>query len=110
MQTNQEKEKSLKSIVNTVYILQTLSFAIGPTLIIGAIINYVKRDDARDTWLYSHFNWQIRTFWFTLLWLIVGGLLINTGLGIFILMAVSIWLAYRIVKGWLKYFQREEVK
>ncbi len=107
---NREKEKSLKAVVNTVYILQTLSFAIGLTLIIGVIINYVKRDDARDTWLYSHFNWQIRTFWFTLLWLIVGGLLINTGLGFYIIMAVSIWLSYRIIKGWLKYFQQKEVK
>jgi len=107
---NREKEKSLKTIVNIVYILQTLSFAIGLTLIIGVIINYVKRDDARDTWLYSHFNWQIRTFWFTLLWLIVGGLLINTGLGFYIIMAVSIWLSYRIIKGWLKYFQQKEIK
>ena len=44
------------------------AFIFGWPSIIAVIINYVKRGDARGTWLESHFNWQIRTFWYAVLW------------------------------------------
>ncbi len=74
--------------------------------IAAVILNYVKRGDARDTWLASHYRWQIRTFWFALLWLIIAVVLITTLIGIPIgvglLIAVTIWLIYRIARGWLR--------
>ena len=73
--------------------------------IIAVILNYVKRADVRGTWLDSHFSWQIRTFWFALLWLAIGGVLFVTVVGIpfaFVLwFATGIWVLYRIIRGWL---------
>ena len=67
-----ENLKSEKGVTTVVYALQAASFLFLITLLIGVIINYVKRDDVKGSWLESHFRWQIRTFWFSLLWAIVG--------------------------------------
>ena len=58
------------------------AFLTGWPSIIAVIINYVKRGDARGTWLDSHFGWQIRTFWWALLWVVIGFVLIFTVIGI----------------------------
>ena len=74
--------------------------------IVAVIMNYVKRGDARGTWMESHYRWQIRTFWFALLWFLVGWLLILTVvgavIGVPVLIALTIWLVYRIARGWLR--------
>ena len=74
--------------------------------IIAVIINYIKRGEARGTWVESHFRWQIRTFWFVLLWLVVAVVLIMTLIGMVIaipmLLVITIWLIYRIARGWLR--------
>lgn len=74
--------------------------------IIAVIINYVKRRDARGTWVESHYRWQIRTFWYALLWLVISILLMVTVVGIPIglglLVAITLWLIYRIARGWLR--------
>ena len=79
--------------------------------IAAVILNYVKRSDARDTWLATHYRWQIRTFWFALLWLIIALVLITTMVGIPIgvglLIAVTIWLIYRVARGWLRLVDRQ---
>lgn len=73
--------------------------------IIAIIINYVKRDAVRYTYLDSHFGWQIRTFWFALLWMIVAAILFITVLGIvlayIITIGAGIWVSYRIIRGWI---------
>jgi uncharacterized membrane protein len=89
-----------------VYVLQIASVFIGVTLIAGVIINYVKRRDVEGTWLESHFRWQIRTFWWTLLWFGVGLALIVIVVGLFVLMAAAIWLLYRAIKGWVELEER----
>jgi uncharacterized membrane protein len=94
-------EKSLKTIATVVYALQAVGFFIGITWIVAIVMDYVKRDDARGTWLESHFTWQIRTFWWGLLWGVIGALLLLIVVGYFVLLAVAIWIIYRIVKGWL---------
>jgi uncharacterized membrane protein len=96
-----EKEQSLKTLTSVVYALQALGFLNGITWIVGVIINYVKKEEAAGTWLESHFRWQIRTFWFGLLWGVIGALLFIVVIGWFILIADAIWIIYRIVKGWL---------
>jgi uncharacterized membrane protein len=94
-------EKSLKTLTMVVYALQALGFINGITWIVAVIINYVKRDEVRGTWLESHFRWQIRTFWWGLLWGVIGTVLLLVLIGYFVLVAAGIWVIYRIVKGWL---------
>ena len=90
------------------------SFLAGWPSIIAVIINFIKRDDVRGTWLESHFSWQMRTFWFALLWVVVMGLLIVTLIGIPIAMAVGIgvgiWVLYRIGRGWLAMMERKPIR
>jgi uncharacterized membrane protein len=94
-------EATLVRLATIVYALQAASFFVGLTLFAAVIVNYVRRDDALGTWVESHFRWQLRTFWFTLLWIAIGGLTFVFIVGWFILGAASLWLIYRIVKGWL---------
>src|SRR5918998_5416450 len=69
--------------------LVVTAFLTGWPSVIAVILNYVKRSDVRGTWLDSHFSWQIRTFWFALLWLTLGAVLFITVLGI--PFAVVLW-------------------
>jgi uncharacterized membrane protein len=114
---------ALVTVAHVVYALHALSLVIGafgaatvigmfvfgwPSLV-AVIINYVKRDEARGTWLESHFTWQIRTFWFALLWTLlvalVSGLLLVVLVGVatwFVgMFALGVWAIYRIARGWL---------
>ena len=100
------RESALRRLTMIVYILQIASIAVGITLIAAVIINYVKRRDVEGTWLESHFRWQIRTFWWSLLWLGVGLALLVVIIGIFVLMAAAMWLLYRAIKGWLELEER----
>lgn len=83
------------------------AFLTGWPSIIAVILNYVKRSDVGGTWLESHFRWQIRTFWYGLLWVSLCFLFVAMTFGIGILIAwlplafVSVWFVYRIVRGWL---------
>ena len=93
--------KSLKSLTQVVYVLYALSYFAGVSAIVGIIINYVKNDEVAGTWLASHFRWQIRTFWYGMLWAVVGAATIVILVGFAILFANFCWIIYRIVKGWL---------
>lgn len=97
----EEKLKSLKTLAMVVYALQAAGFFVGLTWIVAVVMNYVKKDEVAGTWLESHFRWQIRTFWFGLLWGVVGGLLAVVVVGFAVLFAAAVWIIYRIVKGWL---------
>src|SRR4026209_2854545 len=83
------------------------AFLTGWPSIIAVILNYVKRGDVRGTWLESHFRWQIRTFWFGLLWFSLCLLFIVATFGLGILIAwlplglVGLWFIYRIIRGWM---------
>jgi uncharacterized membrane protein len=94
-------EKQLRTLATIVYALQALGFFLGITWIVGVVIDYVKLDDVGGTWLELHFRWQIRTFWWGLLWGIVGTVLLLVLVGWLVLLAAGIWVIYRIVKGWL---------
>jgi uncharacterized membrane protein len=100
------REKALRQLTMAVYVLQLASIFVGVTLIAGVIINYVKRRDVEGTWLESHFRWQIRTFWWSLLWFGVGLALLVIIVGVFVLMAAAMWLLYRAIKGWLELEER----
>ena len=83
------------------------AFLTGWPSIIAVIMNYLKRGEARGTWLESHFRWQIRTFWFGLLWVSICLFFVVVTLGIGMLIAwlplgiVGLWFVYRIVRGWM---------
>lgn len=84
------------------------AFLTGWPSIIAVILNYVKRSDARGTWIESHFRWQIRTFWFGLLWVVLCVLFVifTLGLGVLVvwipLAFVTGWFIYRIIRGWMR--------
>lgn len=104
-----EKTKSAKTITTVVYALQAASFLVGITFLVGVIINYVKKSDVQGTWLESHFRWQIRTFWFAMLWSFIGVLTAFVFIGYFVLLANVVWFIYRIVKGWLRLSDGKEM-
>ncbi len=91
------------------------SFLFGWPSIIAVIINYVKRSEAEGTYLASHFRWQIRTFWYALLWAavvgIVGALTVVILVGFAIwaigLVLLGLWAIYRIARGWLRLNDRQ---
>ena len=81
------------------------SFVGGIPSIIAVILNYVKRGEVRGSWLDSHFSWQIRTFWYAAMWIVVAYLMFITIIGIpffFVIVALAgLWVMYRVVRGWL---------
>jgi uncharacterized membrane protein len=115
--------KSLVTTTHIVYALHALSLVIGAfgaaslvgafifgwPSIIAVVINYVKRGEARGTWLESHFTWQIRTFWYALLWAVVVAvfsfvlLFVLVGIATWIvgMFVLGIWAVYRVARGWL---------
>jgi uncharacterized membrane protein len=88
------------------------AFLTGWPSIIAVILNYVKRGEARGTWLQSHFRWQIRTFWFGLAWVALCLLFVvlTLGLGLLVawlpLLVVGLWFIYRVARGWLALLDR----
>ena len=84
------------------------AFLTGWPSIIAVILNYVKRGETTGTWLESHFRWQIRTFWYGVLWVGLCGVLVvlTLGLGLLVvwlpLALVTVWFVYRIVRGWVR--------
>src|SRR5262245_42859112 len=121
-----EPRPSLITLTHVIYGLHALSLLIGiigvatvvgafltgwPS-IIAVILNYVKRGEVRGTWLESHFRWQIRTFWYGLLWVSLCVMFVIATFGIGILVAwiqlglvtlgiVSLWFIYRVARGWI---------
>jgi len=86
--------------------------------IIAVIMNYVKRDEVRGTWLDSHFSWQLRTFWYAALWILIivvisTPLVLLLGLGLVTMWLgislVGLWILYRVVRGWLALKDRRPV-
>ena len=91
--------------------LVVTAFLTGWPSIIAVIMNYVKRSEAAGTFLDSHFSWQLRTFWFALLWVVIGWLMIVTIIGAVIgvplLLGVGVWVLYRIARGWINLADRK---
>jgi uncharacterized membrane protein len=103
MERTAEQLASLKTLTMVVYALQVLSVFVGITAIVGVIINYLKREDAAGTLYESHFDWQIRTFWWGLVWSVIGFVLLFAfGLGLLVWFVAGIWALYRVIKGFIK--------
>lgn len=90
----------LRNLALLVYILQGLGFVTGGlTWVAAVMVNYIKLESVRGSWLESHFRWQINTFWYGLLWWIVGLVLWLLLLGWLVWGLLSLWALYRIVRG-----------
>ena len=98
---DEAQQEELRRFAFSVYILQALGFILLITPIIGVIINYLKDDDVRGSWLESHFRWQKATFWYGLLWFALGALTQWILIGWVVLCLLAIWLVYRIARGWI---------
>ncbi|MGO4155834.1 DUF4870 family protein [Cupriavidus sp. YAF13] len=97
---------SLRKLTHILYALYAIFWLTGGiTALIAIVVGYVKRDDTRGTLYASHFAWQIRSFWWSVAWAVLGGVLFATVFLIPLAFAVwgvlSLWMLYRIVKGWL---------
>jgi len=115
--------RALREYTQWIYALQGLSvliglltarsvalrFAVGLPSIVAVVMNYLRRAEARGSWLESHFGWQIRTFWYTWLWILVVSIvampLLIVGIGFVIailgLGLIGLWVIYRVARGWL---------
>ncbi len=93
------------------YILQIIGLflAIHPAFIAAVIINYVREDKTHGTFLEIHHRWQIRTFWYSLLWFGVGIITAPIIIGPFIILANYIWVIYRVIKGLSNVLSNEPV-
>ena len=99
----------LRKYVFAVYILQALYFVVLITPVIGLVINYTKADDVRGSWLESHFRWQRSTFWYGVLWTLLGVISIPIFIGYAVLAGVTVWLIYRIARGWINLIDGREM-
>jgi uncharacterized membrane protein len=126
-----EVNPSLVSYTNVIYALHSLSVLIGltsPVTVVGSfvfgipsivavIMNYARQAEARGTYLESHFSWQIRTFWFAVLWgliifgvslvlmlILIGFVTLAAGLAL-----LGVWVIYRVIRGWLALRERRPV-
>jgi len=91
-----------KQVTTIIYALYAASILVGVTCLVAIVMNYVKKDEVVGTFLESHFRWQIRTFWFAMLWSVLGVLLLFFFVGFLVLGANFLWFIYRIVKGWMR--------
>lgn len=96
---NDAREQSARNFTLAVYVLQAAGIVAGVTALVGVAINYAKRSETRGTIYESHFNWQIRTFWWGLLWLAVGSVLTEVLIGFLILAVAGVWYLYRVIRG-----------
>jgi uncharacterized membrane protein len=126
-----EVDPSLVSYTNVIYALHSLSVLIGltsPVTVVGSfvfgipsiiavIMNYARQAEARGTYLESHFSWQIRTFWYAVLWglvvfgvslvlmlILIGFVTLPAGLAL-----LGVWVIYRVIRGWLALRDRRPV-
>ena len=103
------QQSELKKYAFAVYILQALYFVLVITPVIGLVINYLKQDEVRGSWLESHFRWQQVTFWYGLLWTALGVISLPILVGYPVLAAVTLWLIYRIARGWISLVDGKEM-
>lgn len=122
----QTRERGLITYNHVTYLLYVVSyFTAGLLWIVPIVMNYAKRGDAQHTWLATHFDWQIKTFWYSIIWFVIGGILLVfaagglgigifadsghlaigsvllAGLGMMIMVFTFIWHLYRIIRGWI---------
>lgn len=100
-----------KDLANLIYLLQAVAFLLGGvTFIIAVVIGYLNRRHVKGTWLESHYQWQINTFWIALLSVVIGTATLPLLIGYVVLTGAIIWTVHRIVYGWNALNKSQAVK
>jgi uncharacterized membrane protein len=113
-----DRTRSSKNAAQLCYLLHAVGiiFTLGTATVISVVINYIKRPDSQGTFVFSHHNYMIRTFWWTVFWavLIWTPILLTFGLaGVVLwipLLILGIWFIYRLIKGWLRLNENRAVE
>lgn len=102
-----EKNPDQQSVV-LAYILFALSVIFPPSSIAGVIVTHIKIGEVQNETCRSHHRWLMRTFWFGVLWAIIGFVTFPLmGIGYLVWLASAIWFLYRMVRGWLNYSENK---
>jgi uncharacterized membrane protein len=83
------------------YLLYLVSALLFFTSFIAITINYLKLSEVKGTYYESHFHWQIRTFWISLIGTVLGMLTAPIMIGWFVILITIGVVVYRAIKGWL---------
>jgi len=107
-----EKRNNLVLLTHLMYGLHTLSFfSAGIFSVAAMVLNYIKRDELPDAFFRSHFRWQARSFWFTLLWLALTlplwAFFVFPGWAAWF--AIGLWYLYRFVRGWWAFIENRSM-
>lgn len=96
-----EHMKNPKTLTMVIYALYAASYITLVSGLAGIILNYLKRNEVADSWVATHFNWQIHTFWISLGVTVVGIVTTPILIGFVILFGNAVWVAYRLIKGFI---------
>lgn len=108
---HEDHSSDYRNLASAIYLLQALAFLLGGiTFIITVVLGYLNQNHVKDTWLESHYTWQIKTFWVTLALVVAGTLTLPMLIGYIILAGDLIWTIHRIAYGWITLGRSKEVK
>lgn len=98
----------LRLLTHMAYGLFALGFLtsgfLGIATLAAVVLIYIKRADAAGTIYARHFDWLLRTFWWSVLWLCLSALLTLIFIGWLGILVTIVWALYRLIKGWLAFF------
>ena len=100
LQTSRDNRTVVAHVIYALYALGL--FTALSTAVVGVVLAYFNRDAGRGTWIAGHARWQIRTFWYGLLFYTIGVVTTWILIGWPILLATTVWFVWRIAKGWLR--------
>ncbi len=99
----QDHLSDYKNLANLIYLLQALAFLFGGiTFLFAAVIGYLNKEHFKDSWLESHYHWQLNTFWVALVLALMAAATLPFLGGFIVLMATIIWVIHRIAYGWIR--------
>ena len=106
-----QEHQNLTLLTHVMYGLHTLSwFSAGIFSVIAIILNVIKKPDLPNDFFRSHFRWQARSFWFTLLWLVLAlPLWIIVIPGWIAYTLIGLWYLYRFIRGWWNFAERKSM-
>jgi len=100
---------ALSGVLSPAFIVT--AFFVGWPSLLAVVLTYLKRGDVKGTYLESHLSWTLRTFWFALLWIIIGGILLMTIIGfplaIILWVTAGLWILYRLIRGFKRLLSEE---
>ncbi|MGH8444230.1 MAG: DUF4870 family protein [Solimonas sp.] len=105
-----DASESERTTLLVAYVLQTISpFTVFLASIVSLVISYIKTSETQNQYIRSHHRYLIRTFWWTLVWAIIFGLLSFVGIGLILLAGLWVWWIYRMVRGFIAYGERRDM-